>query len=107
MQERSVRGQQQHGTAACTEESAAFTVDDRLAAITPAVPLRVQSLPPLRIPGPIRCARGLFADFTRMERAPSTPCETFSVRVGFALMRRLPSHEIRLSPRSRPAPSVR
>jgi hypothetical protein len=105
MDERNVCGQQEGEAASKTRKSLSFTVDDRLAVTTPWAPLPVQSLPQLRIRGPIRCARGRFVDFSRTERPPSTLCDAFSVRVGFALTGTLPSHKVRLSPRSRPARS--
>jgi hypothetical protein len=107
MDERSVRGQQQHGEAACkTEESRSFTVDERLAATIPGVRPRVRFLLRLRIPRRIRRARGLFAYLVRTERDPSALSDVFYVRVGFALAGRLHAHKMLLSLlRSHPAPS--
>jgi hypothetical protein len=105
MNERNVRGQREREPASKTRESPSFTSDDRLVETTPGVRARVQSLPRLRSLGPIRCARGLFAGFNRMERAPLPLSDAFFVRIGFVLTETLPSHKVRLLLRSRPAPS--
>jgi hypothetical protein len=98
MNERSGRGQQQRGEAACkTEESPSFTVDERLAATLSGVRARVQLGHQLRTPGPIRRARGLFAYLARSERDPSTLYDAFYARVGFAPAGRLRAHKIRVS----------
>src|SRR5580658_2100654 len=89
MQDRSVRGQPQHGEAACTEEIPSFIVDDWLAATLSGVRPRLQLRLQLRTPGPIRRARGLFAYLARTERDPSTRSDAFYARVSFAPAGRL------------------
>jgi hypothetical protein len=107
MDERNVRGQQQHGEAACTEQSPAFIVDDWLAATIPGVRPRVQLFLQPCTPGHIRRARCLIAYLARSERDPSTLSDAFYVRVGFALAGRLHVHKILLSIlRSRPTLSA-
>jgi hypothetical protein len=98
MQERSVRGQQQHSEAACTEESSAFTVEDRLAATIPMVRARGQLFLQPCTSGRIRRARRLIGYLARTERDPSTLYDAFYVRVGFAPVGRLRADKIRVSP---------
>jgi hypothetical protein len=105
MDERSVRGRQEGEAAYNAAESPPFSVDDRLAATIPGVPLRVQSLLRRRTPGCIRRARGRFAYLARTERDASTLSDASYPSAGFALGGRLPSHNIVLSLRLRRAPS--
>jgi hypothetical protein len=98
MDERNLRGQQQHGEAACkTEESPSFTVDDRLVATIPGVRPRVRLFLQPCAPGRTRRARRLIPYLARTERAPSTVYDAFYVRVGFALAGRLHVHKSLLS----------
>ena len=105
MNERSIRGLQEGDAASKTRESPSVTVDDRLAATIRGIPPPVQSPPRLRIAGPIRRARGFFAYFTPVERAPSLLPDAFYLRNGFAYKGKLPSHETVVSLRSRQATS--
>jgi hypothetical protein len=83
-----------------------LVVDDRLAAALPGVRPRVQLLLATHSVGRCRLVRRLFAYLVKTSRDPGGLPDAFYVRVGVALVGRLPAHKILLSLLSPPTRSV-